>query len=231
MDTSPLLQIRITNEQLRGFVSPISQPKDNPMNCGAVTGQLTKLVSPQVAETMTITGEGKYVPQWVKHTTQLVGQQTNAIFYDIRIFNGFFMDRLFPGFATFVGSYDPVTNTGHFFVVGRFVNGQLVILDPQIRKGYLNIESYFKENRPNDTQLVAIILEKEQPLAFYDAFSNYLSENVESTCDRNTKPYDMDVDVTPEFDVEMKMGGKRKRRKTKRRLLAKRTLRRMNRRR
>ena len=212
-------------------MSPISQPEVNPMNCGAVAGQLLKLVTPEAAETMTITGKGMYITQWLKHTSELIGQQTDIITIDIRMFDDFFTKMLFPGFATFVGSYNPITNTGHFFVVGRFLNGQLVILDPQLRKGYINIVNYFKENRPYDTLLVAIRIKDKQTSAFYDAFSQYLMKNIESTCDPNTTPYDMDVDVTPEFDVEMKVGGKRKRRKTRRRLLAKRTLRRMNRRR
>lgn len=231
MEMSSLLQIRITNEQLRGFVSPIAQPDVNPMNCGAVAGQLLKLVTPDLANTMTMSGMGMYVSEWVQHTSGLVKKQTYGIDRDIRTFGDFFVSMLFPGFATLVGTYNPVTNTGHFFVIGRFLNGHLVILDPQLRKGYLNILNYFRENRPYDTRFVAIVMEKQQPAAFYDAFSKYLSESVESSCDPNTKPYGMDVDVTPEFDVEMKLGGKRKRRKTRRRLLSKRTLRRMHRRR
>ncbi len=236
--SSSLLQIRMTNYQLRGFTSPISQPIVNPLNCGAVTGQLLKLVTPTVANNMTILGLGKFVQEWIDHTTGLLPQPTHATDFDIRAFKALFTKMLFPGFGTFVGTYSPLTKEGHFFVVGKFLNGQLVVLDPQLRKGYLNIENYFQENRPLDTHFIVIETKTKNSRTYYDKFSKYLLENVQGACDKKTTPYAMDEDVPPSADVEMNSSsdvemnlGGRKRRKTKRRSLAKRTLRRVNRRR
>jgi hypothetical protein len=219
----------MTNEQLSGFTTPITQDKTNPQNCGAVTGQLLKLITPAMANHLSWLNTRSRPEEWEDHTTRLFGETTyfESKTFTPDTFAGLFT-HLFPGFGTFVVTYDD--KTGHAFAVGRFLDGTLVILDPQIRKGYFNIRNYFQEVRPNDTFIAVIRTERTHPKSYYDDFSRYLSENVVGRCDINTTPYMMDEDPPTSADVEMKLGG-RKRRKTKRRLLAKRTLRRVNRRR
>ena len=226
---SALLQVRMTNEQLRGFVSPTAQPTVNPQNCSAVTAQLLKLITPAMANQLTSANVRPYTQEWADYTSQLLRDKTyiETKSFTPRTFAGLFT-HLFPGFGTFVVTSDG--NTAHAFVVGRFLNGTLVILDPQIRKGYFNFERYFQDGRPRDNEISVIRTENMKPKTYYDGFSKYLAETIVGTCDLNTSPYAMDEDAPPSADVEMKLGG-RKRRKTKRRLLAKRTLRRVNRRR
>lgn len=227
--SSALLQVRMTNDQLRGFVSPISQPTVNPQNCSAVTAQLLKLITPAMANHLTSSNVRPYTEEWANYMSRLLRENTyiETTSFTPKTFAKLFT-RLFPGFGTFVVTDDG--NTAHAFVVGRFLDGTLVILDPQIRKGYFNFERYFQDGRPGDTRITVISTEKVNPKSYYDNFSRYLAENVVGVCDTQTSPYAMDEDAPLSADVEMKLGG-RKRRKTKRRSLAKHTLRRVNRRR
>lgn len=227
--TSALVQVRMTNDQLSGFVTPASQDKVRPQNCTAVTAQLLKLITPETANVISFANKPEFVETWRKHMQVLIADtisiesQTFTPETFPQMFKG-----LFPGFATFVVSTDQ--QTSHAFVVGRFLNGKLVILDPQIRKGYFNIRKYFKEVRPMDTRILVLRTSTLREESYYDDFTVYLERNVLGICDTNTKPYLMDEDPPSSTDIEMKVGG-RKRRRTKRRSFAKHTLRRMNRRR
>lgn len=225
--SSALLQVRMTNEQLQGFVTPISQPAVNPMNCTAVTAQLLKLITPAMATYLTSSDIQPYTQEWADYASTLLRKKTYIEGSPLtpQTFAKMWA-HLFPGFGTFVITSDE--QSAHAFVVGRFLDGTPVILDPQIRKGYFNFEKYFQENRPNDQYIQVIRTEYLNSKEYYDSFSKHLSENVDGICETNTSPYAMDED--PPANVGMDIGG-RKRRKTKRRSIAKRTLRRVNRRR
>jgi hypothetical protein len=212
---SELFQIKLKDSDLTYFQTPASQPAINPKNCGAVTGQLLGLVNPKTANEMTILGQGVYPEEWRKYMQNILHEPISLHYYQISDIQRTFQRALFPGFGTIVGIY-PESGSGHWFVIAkRLDNSELVILDPQIRRGFQSFQEYFNVGswKPSKFGIFLRSSPKSETQHYQDGLSIALKQ------------------CALQEDVVMEGTGRRKRRKTKRRLLAKRTLRRVNRRR
>lgn len=229
---SSLFQIPIGERDLKLFQTPSNQPPNYPLNCGAVTAQLLGLVSPETANEMTFRQQGIYIQEWTAYASASFGSPVTSYIYPIASFDALFAESLLPGFATLVLTLPGVgKGLGHYFVVGKTPVGRLVILDPQVRRGFLNSTAYFQQFSPPHTSF--LVLRRNTPRTGAEHENDaigFLAKQLEQ-CNISSGDDEMDIDNTePPPDIEMKLGGRRKRRKTRRRLLAKRTLRRVNRR-
>jgi hypothetical protein len=217
--TSPLFQLRMSDRDIRLFQSPSSQAS-NPYNCGAVTGQLLGLVTPGTANEMTILQQGMFIKEWALYVSDSLQSPVTRHEESILRFERFSTYNLFPGFATLVLSFPDGNGMGHYFVVGKTQDNRIVILDPQSRKMFTDTSTYFSSFSPPHTRFIALFRTRPRTAAQHENDAiNFLARQLE-TC----------MVSSPGDDVQMKLGG-RKRRKTKRRSVAKRTLRRVNRRR
>ncbi len=199
------------------------------MNCGAVTGQLLGLVSPKTANEMTQLQQGSYLGEWVDYASKVIGSPLTIHTEPITEFTRFFTYALFPGFGTLVLTLPVNDGVGHYFVVGKSNDNRIVILDPQTRRGNLQPDEYFSQFSPPHKLFRVLFRDVPKTAKQHenDAIS-FLAPMMEK-CNISSGEVYMEED-TPQTDVEMS-AGRRKKRKTKRRLLAKRTLRRVNRRR
>jgi hypothetical protein len=198
---------------LEYFQSPESQPQINPRNCGAVTGQLLGLVGSKIANEMTMLMQGTYPAEWTNYVSTALNDNVTLNYYQIEGIGHSLKHELFPGFGTMVG-IAPDEGHGHWFVVGKRLDNQaLVILDPQIRKGFLDFPSYFATG--NFIPIKFAVFLRTSPKTEQQHFLDGLTFG--------------SLQCSMQPDVEMQGARRRKRRKTKRRLVAKRTLRRMNR--
>lgn len=220
---SSLFQVKLNDSDLRLFTSPESQPAFDPKNCGAVTGQLLGLVSSKVANEMTIFRQGVYPDEWINYISSTIGSKVTFKYQSISKLQSFFDKALFPGFGTILAIY-PKEGSGHWFVMAKTIDNRLVALDPQVRQWYTSIESYFKTGSWVPYKFGVFYRDRirTQPQHETDNIA-FLAKAFEQCSIASG-------DISQPPDVEME-GSSRKRRKTKRRLLAKRTLRRMNRRR
>lgn len=226
---SSLFQVRMNDADLRVFRSPLTQPSFNPKNCGAVTGQLLGLVTPNVSNQMTELSQGVFLEEWETYVSSVLDNPVKRIEQDISKFESFFNANLFPGFGTLVLTLSTIS-FGHYFVVAKSVDGRLVILDPQLRVGYFSFAKY-KTIFPNPpTRFIVLLRNSALSASQHENDSLAFLAKALETCTLSTGEVYMDIDKPPK-DVVMEGTGRRKRRKTKRRSLAKRTLRRVNRRR
>ena len=228
--SSSLFQVRITDRNLTGFVTPSSQPRIAPMNCAAVSGQLLGLISPGTADEMTRLGQGRPVEEWADHASKVIGSPVTIHTQPATEFTRFFAFALFPGFATLMLSLPTQNSIGHYVVVGKRLDGNIVILDPQKRRGYVTVNEYFPRFSPPHTRFLVLFRDAPKTLQQHERDALSFSAPMMDQCKISSRTDAMDEDPPQSTDVEMKRGG-RKRRKTRRRLLAKRTLRRVNRRR
>lgn len=228
--SSSLFQVRLNDSDLRVFQSPKSQSLFNPKNCGAVTGQLLGLVTPKIADEMTQLQRGVFLDEWESYVSSVLGNPVRHVEQDIAEFESYFRRYLLPGFGSIVLTLPLSQQFGHYFVVAKSIDERIVILDPQIRRGYFVMNEYFSQLKPPPGKFIVLLRNAPRTATQHISDSvNFLAKALES-CDISSGDVYMDVEPLPPRDVEMKLGG-RKRRKTKRRLLAKRTLRRVNRRR
>lgn len=209
----------MSDRDLKIFKTPKNQPISNPTNCGAVTAQLLGLVTPEIAEIMTQEKQGLWIPEWEHYLSEKLEQPVRAVEYPRNQLEPYLSRKLFDGFATPV-LFLPEERFGHYMVVGK--SNQLVFLDAQKRFGSFSLDY------PAETFIVfersTARTAKQHETDYINFLTFFLAQ-----C-KIGSPDEMDVDPVQE-DVVMEGTGRRKRRKTKRRLLAKRTLRRMNRRR
>jgi hypothetical protein len=228
--TSQLFQVRLNDLDLKMFKSPETQPKFNPKNCGAVTGQLLGVVSQKASNEMTEKKLGLTTNEWTTYIQSVIGSPVQFTYEYISKFVPTFQKSLLPGFGTFVVVL-PEQGIGHAFVVAKDLSGRLLFLDPQIRKGFYSINEYFS-NRSLEPRRFAIIIHPNPKTAKeHDDIAIGFLANALAQCNISSGEVYMDVEPLPTSDVVMEGTARRKRRKTKRRLVAKRTLRRMNRRR
>ena len=142
-NTSTVFQAQLRPTDVKFFENPESQPRYNPMNCGAVSGQLLGIVSKSVSEEMTKQRIGVALDEWVNELNKLAGSQIYrkepASLQTIR-------NSLFPGFAT-LALFTRIDNIGHYAVIAVGKDNNLYILDPQIRKVFKNdeITQYIQE--------------------------------------------------------------------------------------
>lgn len=229
--SSSLFQVRLNDADLRVFRSPQAQPAFNPTNCGAVAGQLLGLVTPKIANEMTQLEQGVFLDEWKKYVSSVLGNPVTNLPQDISKFESFFNTNLFPGFGTLVLTTSPPTNIGHYFVVAKSLDKRLVILDPQIRRGFFRFSDFLKILTPSPDTFYVLVRDSPRTTKQHENdYLAFLSKALE-TCNISNGEVYMDVEPSTPADVVMEGAVRRKRRKTKRRLLAKRTLRRMNRRR
>jgi hypothetical protein len=211
------------------FRSPEAQPAFNPKNCGAVTGQLLGLVTSKTANEMTKLGQGSYPEEWVNYISTTVGSPVKLKVYPFSTLESFFQANLFPGFGTSIAMY-PESGSGHWFIVAKSRENRLVILDPQTRKGYFDVQSYVSTGGWVPTRFFVFLRNTPRSEKEHDAdYLGFLAKALE-ICDFSSI-VEMEVEPPRQEDIVMEGTGRRKRRKTRRRLVAKRTLRRMNRRR
>jgi hypothetical protein len=227
--TSRLFQVPLSMSELNTFRTPESQPPTNPRNCGAVSGLLLGLVTPKKANEMTELRQGVYIHQWATYVSAILEKTVTDSMKDISTFKTYFKKNLFDGFATLVLTIPKEGQFGHYFVVAKLDGDRLVILDPQIRTGYYESDNYPLPKPPLGKFSVLLRDTPQTPSVHTSDSVNFLAAALES-CTISNGEVEMEVDPPPR-DVEMTAGRRRKRRKTKRRSLAKRTLRRMNRRR
>ncbi len=210
MNTSQLFQVPLGDRELQMFRSPAAQPAFNPRNCGAVSGQLLGLVTPEISNAMTQAEAGAYVDEWINHLSGILRKPLYSPETPIDLFQNFFTNNLFPGFATLVAAH-PVIGSGHFFVVAKSSDGQIMILDPQIRYGFRNSSEYFSNFRPPIARFSIIFHEASIPIAQHIQDSISILRNGLNQCSS---------------DVEMSGGKRKKQRKTRRVRRSKKTLRR-----
>lgn len=139
--TSNLFQVPISPADVAMFKNPPSQPPSYPMNCGAVSGQLLRIVSDAESELMTQRRIGTTWGEWINYIN--TKKPAGVIEYRTAIvFNEFETSRdsirtieplLFPGFATLVSVHRTTRPAGHYFVLAKDAEGRTYILDPQIR--------------------------------------------------------------------------------------------------
>ena len=202
--SSRLFQVKLNDRDMKVFRTPSAQPFINPVNCGAVTAQLLGLVTPETANQMTRDVEGAVADEWVLFLSRVLQTNIVAEEYNRDEFEAFFDHALFPGFATVVLLL-PNDKDGHYVVVGKSQAGVLVILDPQSRIGYFNVDDVYSFT-------TFVVFNRDFPRTSYQHETDY-------------------IDFLAEIFSKCKLNGGKRRRKTKRRLIAKRTLRGMNRRR
>lgn len=229
--TSALFQTLLGPRDLRMFRTPSTQPEFNPKNCGAVTGQLLGLVTPRKAEEMTEQTQGVMIAEWIDFAKNVLHMDIGYQLHSIDTFTTIFQSQLFHGFGTLVLAIGKGETFGHYFVVAKSKDGQLAIVDPQLRKGFFNLSEYFSLIKPTPSSFYVLIRDTPKTSAQHesDYIDGFLANNLSQCLTDMDRDMDVDVEVSQPKDVEMK-GGK-KRRKTKRRLIANRTLRRMHRRR
>lgn len=220
----------MNDADLRVFRSPSAQATFNPKNCAAVSGQLLGLVTPKIANEMTQLEQGVFLDEWENYVSNVIDNPVKHLEQDMTKFESFFNANLFPGFGTLVLALPFTANYGHYFVVAKSLDKRLVILDPQLRVGYFRLTDYKTNFATPPTRFLVLLRKSPLPPNQHenDALA-FLAKALE-TCTLSTGEVYMDIDKPPQ-DVVMKGTGHRKRRKTKRRLVTKRTLRRMNRRR
>lgn len=202
-NTSTLFQTQLRPEDVTFFENPANQPQYNPMNCGAVSGQLLGLVSKRSSEIMTAEKIGMGIQEWVDEFNKIsdspVYSHNLVTLRDIET-------SLFPGFATLV-LFTRLDDLGHYCVVAKDSKNEIYILDPQSRIVVPSekISEYFKEQ--SFTDLVYVI--RTPPRTKEEHLSAYIDEILSSQLS------------------ECRLGGKRKRstRKRKTRSLRKRNTR------
>lgn len=230
--SSFLFQVPLNERDLKIFRSPKSQPPFNPRNCGAVTGQLLGLVSPTTADQMTQLKQGVYPAEWVDYINNTIGNTLDFKRYNIGAFQSFFEKNLFPGFGTILAIYPKGFQGGHWFVMAKTLDNRLIVLDPQRRMGYYDIPAYFSSGSFTPVEFLVFLRETQRTPKQYENDSLAFLAKALETCNISSGEVYMDEDIPQSSkDVVMEGTGRRKRRKTKRRLVAKRTLRRVNRRR
>lgn len=228
--SSSLFQVRLNDTDFKVFRSPQSQPPFNPRNCGAVTGQLLSLVTPKVANEMTMYKQGVQLSEWTAYVSSVLGDTVDVVELPTESFLTFFNKNLLPGFGT-IALVLPETRYGHYFVVAKSLDGRLVFLDPQIRKGFFSFDEYLTIFQYKIISFNALVRSSPRTATQHISDStNFIAKALES-CNISSGEVYMNVEPPPPKDVVMEGTGRRKRRKTKRRLVAKRTLRRVNRRR
>lgn len=210
MNTSQLFQVPIKDDDLNMFRSPVAQPEFNPRNCGGVSGQLLGLVTPKKANQMTQSEQGIFIADWANHISSIIRTPLYSVEKSIDLFENFFMNNLFPGFATLVVTY-PAEGSGHFFVIAKSIDNQLVFLDAQIRRGFRNKIEYFNKFARPPAKFQVIFHEGSIPISQHKQYSDTILRIVITDCSN---------------DVEMSGGKRKKQRKTKRLRRSKKTLRR-----
>lgn len=227
--TSVLFQTPLGPSDLRIFRTPSAQPELNPKNCGAVTGQLLGLVTPGMSQEMTEKEEGVMIAEWIDFAKAVLHMKIGYKIHPLDTFETVFQSQLFPGFGTLVLALGKGERFGHYFVVTKSKDGKLAIVDPQLRKGFFNASEYFSLMQPTPSSFYVLLRDSPKTPAQHesDYIDGFLANNLKECLKEIDGDMDVDVEVSQPKDAEMK-GGK-KRRKTKRRLVSKRTLRRMHR--
>lgn len=229
--SSKLFQVRLNQRDTRLFRTPESQPTEHPINCGAVSGLLLGLITPKLANELTQLERGQTATEWETYLSASTETPIHFNIIETTRMEHFFRDNLFPGFATFVAVL-PAEQYGHAVVVAKSQDNRLAILDPQWKKVYMTFQS-FLDSLPFSTKTVGVFLRDapRTPKQHETDYMGFLAKALE-TCNISSGEVYMDEDIPQSSkDVVMEGTGRRKRRKTKRRSLAKRTLRRVNRRR
>lgn len=189
---STLFQTQLSNKDILYFRNPENQPAYNPMNCGAVSGQLLGIVSKKLAEKMTARMEGVYIQDWENDLNTAAGrriysiQQTNLV----DIYND-----LFDGFGTLV-LFTRVGGPGHYCVLALGNDHELYLLDAQLRqvyKGKAAIEQYLQTQGLVGPMLVIRTIPKTKDEHINTFINDFLSRHFS----------------------ECRIGGKRKTRKTR----------------
>lgn len=149
--TSRLFQKHITPNDTKFFENPSNQPELNPMNCAAVSGQLLGIVSKKTSEEMTGKVIGTTLDEWIVAMDKLGSNKYSYKAVDFATIQR----ELFWGYAT-LGFFTRTDGTGHVAVIVRYTDGNIYILDPQVRDVYVNedIASFKHRGRYTDTIFV-----------------------------------------------------------------------------
>ena len=148
LTASDLFQLPFDERDVACYRRPGSQPKKEPMNCGAVSGNLLRLLTMKESEELTKKGAkapSAYVENWpvfLKNTLQSgdVDFKTENV-SDIPAISRF----LFSGHATIV--FGRRSGSGHVFVLRRIDENHVEILDPQSLERFDAMEEYIRKEQ------------------------------------------------------------------------------------
>lgn len=177
---STLFQIPLRPEEVTYFENPKNQPDYNPMNCGAVSGQLLGFVSKQTSEIMTEKGIGMGIEEWVQEFNRVSGSQE----YSSELTTLAEVEKdLFPGCATLV-LFTRSGAVGHYCVLAKDSKNNIYILDPQARMVISRggFSEYFKQQLFTDFVFVIRTAPRTEDEHFSAYIDDILSSRLTSEC-------------------------------------------------
>ena len=189
---STLFQTQLSNRDIVYFRNPENQPAYNPLNCGAVSGQLLGIVSKTLAEKMTAGITGVYIQEWEDSLNKIAGKK---IYHVEQTKLDEIYNDLFDGFGTLV-LFTRAVGLGHYCVLASGNDHELYLLDAQTRQAYKGreaIEQYLQSQLLIGPTLVIRTIPKTKNEHIDTFIDDFLSRNL----------------------AECRTGGKRKTRKTR----------------
>jgi hypothetical protein len=125
MMATEFTQFRITDEQIRNFKRLIAQPKDCFINAMQIMGMLDVLGG-NILRISCAGNQGFFKEQIEKIFILHTEHNHDFVSMNYDEFVNTIVNQLQPGYVT-LGGYE-----GHVFIVGRYLNGTIVYIDPQL---------------------------------------------------------------------------------------------------
>ena len=184
---STLFQVPLEKRDIQSFSTPMNQHVENPMNCGAVSTQLLRMIPKAFSEELSKQNTPTTVDNWAQYMNTLVSDPT---YYridsvsDISFAIGILRERLFEGFATLIGitrrapsGEQPV---GHFFVLANLRPGTFYLIDPQIQfsTDSNGVADYMRNNALNGDVYVITTREPHTRDEFQSQYVDHFLSNL-----------------------------------------------------
>jgi hypothetical protein len=148
--SSNIFQVSLFDQDIQGYRRIQSQPLFNPLNCGASSANLLGIITPDKADQMTSDLEGINTLEWQNYLNSLAPDTVTYSFNKVILTEQVlkeFSDNIFPQFGTFILIQPSSKDHGHYCVLAKDKNYNIVIFDPQDQKcltGLVNIENFIK---------------------------------------------------------------------------------------
>lgn len=167
--TSTIFQVSLLHQDIEGYSRIPSQPLFNPLNCGATTANLLGIITPNKADEMTRNLEGVNTLEWENYLNRLAPDTVNYRFDKIILTEEVlteFSKEIFPQFGTIILIQSTFQKFGHYYVLAKDKNHNVVIFDPQNQEcllGLMNIKNFFKYlEQLNDTNMLMYFISINQ---------------------------------------------------------------------
>lgn len=188
---SILFQVPLEKRDIRAFTNPLNQGR-NPMNCGAVSTQLLRIIPKALSEHLSVSNTPTSMNDWLAYMNI---RSKNAAYYipdaspDATHAIDMIRENLFEGFATLVGVTRVLPSgqpgVGHFFVLASLRPGLFYLLDPQVQfsTNAAGISKYLHDLQLNGEVVVVLTSDPHTRQEFdSDYIDHFLPDLLTSEC-------------------------------------------------